>query len=94
MATAIVNDNFMVCPDCIPVIANGDATHLDYHYKAKDAEQRLDEIEKGIENCGGYIYVGNEDNNDEFSHHPCDCCGLRLAGYRHHCVVLNYDNQE
>ena len=32
----IIDDQFMACADCTPVLANGDYTHLDYYYVSND----------------------------------------------------------
>lgn len=84
----MINENFMVCDDCLPIIVNGDASGLDYSYTEEEAEHRLQEIETGIAGAGGYICLGDETRDHEFSSRFCDCCNDGLAGYRHHCVIL------
>ena len=86
----IIDDEFMVCADCLMIIANGDDSGLDYHY-GKDAAERLAKIEAGlsaVSAVSGYVSVGDSDRDDEFSTRDCDCCGTTLAGSRHHCVVI------
>jgi hypothetical protein len=87
----ILDDNYMVCGDCLPVIANGDYSHLDYYYDVHGNELALDiraRIEQGFRNAGGSIYVGDETQDEQFSHQPCDCCGTPKFGARYHCIVL------
>jgi len=83
----IIDDNFLICTDCLMLIANGDDSGLDYHY-GRGAADRLAEIEAGIAAAGGNIVPGEFDRDEEFSTRDCDCCGSSLAGSRHHCVVL------
>ena len=89
----VINDEYQVCSDCLPVIANGDYTGLDYYYVSEDQsgeislEDKIEAIDAGLENAGGYVVAG--DSIDEFSRAPCDCCGTRLAGMRAMCVVLS-----
>lgn len=85
----IIDNNFMVCEDCLSFIVNGDVSGLDYSYSEEEAEKRLLEIESGIAaRGGGNICRGDGDKDNEFSFRSCDCCGDGLAGPRHHCVVL------
>jgi hypothetical protein len=88
MAVEVLDDNLMVCSDCMQMIANGDVSGLDYHYTEKQAARRLVEINEGMAAQGGQVVCGDVDNFDEFSGRPCGCCGDNLAGARHHCVVL------
>ena len=87
----ILDDNFMVCVDCILAIANGDYSGLDYSLPESEADRRMEEIEQGIDAAGGYdgyIVPGDAEKEEEFSSSDCDCCGSHLAGSRHHCVIL------
>lgn len=89
----VIDDNFLVCTDCIMVIANGDYSELNYYYPDNDdadPDKRAEEIDAGIENAGGRIVPGNPEYDKEFSSRPCDCCGSHLAGHRHHCVIIGY----
>ena len=90
----LINDRFMACADCAPVLANGDYTHLDYYYASNDQsgeiplEAMMKAIDEGMDNAGGYIMRGDQEQDDEFSTEWCDCCGTHLAGSRTHFVVL------
>jgi len=85
----IINDKFMACEDCTPVLTNGDFSHIDYHYQyPEEREWRVEEIDEGIENAGGYIALGDREYDEEFSRDRCDCCGGQLAGRRTHFVVM------
>ena len=86
--TDIIDDDFLVCTDCLMAIANGDTSGLDFHYSPSDATRRLDEIHAGMAAAGGSIVCGDSERDEEFSTRDCDCCGCGLAGSRHHCVVL------
>lgn len=91
MSLAIIDDDFMVCTDCLMIIANDDASGLDYSLGEEEAEVREQEIRGAITEIQreeGHIAVGDSDRGDEFSSSPCACCGSRLAGARHHCVIL------
>lgn len=57
----VIEENFMVCCDCLSAIACDDYTGLDYHYNESEAEKRMEEIKRGIENAGGYIVYGDSD---------------------------------
>jgi hypothetical protein len=84
----VLNDNFMVCTECLMVIANDDYSMLDYYYSPEDAEKRAEEIREGMVSIVGYIVPGDNEFDEEFSKEPCECCGELLAGTRHHCIVL------
>ena len=90
----ILDDNFMVCVDCLPVIANGDYTHLDpsNHGSVEEAFARVREIDEGMALASGSIYVGDADRDEEFCTSSCECCGSGLAGSRHHCIILERDD--
>lgn len=85
----VVNDDYMVCAECMMAIANDDFSGLDYYYSPDDAAERMAEIKQGMAEAGGYIVVGNSGQDEEFSRRTCDCCGDYLAGTRHHCTVLS-----
>ncbi|MCE0732429.1 hypothetical protein LWH48_06385 [Halomonas sp. G15] len=96
MNLAIIDDDFMVCTDCLMIIANDDATGLDYSLGEDEAEAREREIREAIAEIQreqGQIAVGDSDKDDVFSAGPCACCGTRLAGARHHCVILGSDRE-
>ncbi|MDR5893148.1 hypothetical protein QC820_09995 [Halomonas mongoliensis] len=91
MSIEVIDDQFMVCTDCLMIIANDDATGLDYSLSEEEAAEREREIREAIaevQRTEGQIAVGDSDMDDEFSASPCACCGTRLAGQRHHCVIL------
>lgn len=89
----VLDDNYMVCDECIPVIANDDYSHLDFYYREDIARKRAEEIRHAINHAGGYIAVGNSDKDEEFSTEDCDCCGNRCAGGRYHCVLLSNEKE-
>lgn len=84
----VIDDNFMVCTDCLMVIANADYSGLDYYYSEEEAAQRKEAIDDGIAHTKGHICVGDSEKDNDFSSSWCDCCHTPLAGPRHHCVVL------
>lgn len=84
----VTDDNFMVCADCYPIIANGDSSALDYYYERDEADRREKEINEAINAVQGIICCGDPDNDDEFSTNACDCCGSSLSGTRYHCLVV------
>lgn len=91
MGGDIIDDDFMVCTDCLMIIANDDASGLDYSLGEEEAEARKWEIRGAIAEIQReeeQIAVGDSDRAHEFSSSPCACCGTRLAGARHHCVIL------
>lgn len=79
----VINDHFMVCEDCIMIIANGDASGM--------TDARAEEVTRALERAqgfhGGYVVPGDSDKGSEFSMHPCACCRC-VGGARHHCVIL------
>jgi len=83
----ILDDEFMVCVDCLMVIANGDYSGLAIDPSTED--QRTKEINDGLDSVEGYVACGDSDKDHDFSSRSCDCCGSHLAGSRHHCVVLS-----
>lgn len=92
MMVNIIDDDFMVCTDCLMIIANDDASGLDYSLgEEEEAAAREQEIRGAIAEIQreeGQVAVGDSDRDEEFSSCPCACCGSRLAGQRHHCVIM------
>ncbi len=84
----VLDKSFMVCDDCVQVIANGDYTGLDYHYDSDEADRRMIEINRGLRIAGGHVIMGDTDKDLEWSRKPCDCCDAIPHGRRFHCVVL------
>lgn len=87
----INTEDFMVCHDCLMIIANDDATGLDYYLSEEVAAAREREIREAvaeIQREKGPVVVGDSDLDNEFSSSRCDCCGSKLAGSRHHCVII------
>lgn len=84
----VINDDYQVCDDCTPVLANADYTHLDYQYDESESETVMALIDYGMSVCGGYIALGDRDKDIDFSQARCDCCGTTLHGTRTHFVVL------
>ena len=84
----VIDDHFMVCQDCLMAIANDDFTGLDYHLSPEEAEKRMQEIKEAMASVDGDICAGNPEEDEDFSTTPCHCCGDRLHGSRHHCVIL------
>ncbi|MDZ7854201.1 MAG: hypothetical protein U5L98_16590 [Halomonas sp.] len=96
MPVNMVDDEFMVCTDCLMIIANDDASGLDYSLGEEEGAAREQEIRKAIaviQREEGQIAVGDGDRYVEFSSRPCACCGIRLAGPRHHFVILGSDRE-
>lgn len=82
----------MVCTDCLMIIANDDATGLNYAMSEENAAEREQEIRDAIadiQQTEGQISVGDSEKDDEFSSSACACCGTRLAGQRHHCLLMS-----
>jgi hypothetical protein len=87
----ILDDSFMVCTDCLMIIANDDATGLDYSMTEEEAavrEREIRDVIAELQRSGGRVAVGDSALDDAFSATPCACCRSRLAGPRHHCVLL------
>lgn len=76
---------YMVCSECAPIIANGDATHLDI-YSEETAGKMLVAIETGMaevqERDSVYLSIGSADNYLHYSTKPCEVCGCKRAGER------------
>lgn len=87
----IIDDDVRLCADCVQPAVNGDFTSLDYHYSAREADERMSAITAGLEALG-YITPWADDDGDhdedEFSSRPCECCGCTLAGMRLRFVQL------
>ncbi|MEQ6918740.1 hypothetical protein [Halomonas aquatica] len=86
----VIDDDFMVCTDCLMIIANDDASGLDYSLdeETEGREQEIREAIAEIQREEGQIAVGDSGRDDELSSSPCACCGTRLVGARHHFVIL------
>jgi hypothetical protein len=90
----VINDNYQVCDDCTPVLANGDYTHLDYHYDEPVASEVMARINQGMSEAGGDIELGNPNKDLDFSKRNCDCCGAGQYGRRTHFYVVKWDEGE
>ena len=92
MTTDITTESIMVCNDCLMIIANDDASGLDYHLDEEASAEREEEIRSGIkalqEEMGGHVSAGDSEQDDDFSTDSCDTCGIREHGSRHHCLVV------
>ncbi|MBF7052256.1 hypothetical protein IOC61_02865 [Halomonas sp. KAO] len=91
MAT-IVDDHVMVCADCLMIIANDDATGLDYFLDEENAavrERNVRDSIAAVQRDGDYLVAGDSEQDEVFSTSPCDCCNSTLAGSRHHCVLMS-----
>lgn len=77
-----VKFELMGCCDCLLLVANGEVPHDDNGELEAGMRATLkpDEIH--------HLCCGDSDKDDEFSWSPCECCGSRLGGSRHHMVVL------
>ena len=85
----IVDDNFMVCTECLFAIVYGEVDGLENYHD--NPAKRLESIESGIETNtpdGGSIHAGDSDKDETFSWSGCECCNSGLGGSRHHCVIL------
>jgi hypothetical protein len=89
MMVEVIDDSFMVCEECMMIIATGDYSHLQYDYDENGADERVVEIDTAIDQVEGEIVPGNSEHDEEFSIKPCECCKSQLAGSRHHCVILS-----
>lgn len=85
----VIDDQFMVCSDCAMAIANDDYTGLDAYLDEEEAEMRMNHIKESIASVEGWICIGDPENDIDFSVQSCDCCKVKLAGYRHQMVVMN-----
>lgn len=87
----VIRDGIQLCHDCMIAAVNGDFTGLDYHY-GSGADKRMAEIVAGLESLGPNLvsdFDGETDKGiEEFSTHPCGCCGSKLAGGRHSFAIL------
>ena len=90
----IIDDHYMVCDDCTPVLANEDYTHIDYHYDEAEAEAVIARIHQGRDAAGDLIAVGDSNKDLDFSKRRCDCCGSELHGRRTHFYVVKFDEGE
>ena len=89
----IIDDDIMCCADCIMIIANDDASGLDYYLESDAAEERESHIRQSILDLessviNGHLVCGDSDKDEEFSNHTCDVCGSVLAGTKHNLVLL------
>lgn len=57
-----------LCDDCTQAAVNGDLTSLDYHYSPDEADERLAEIQHGLERLGPNLVIDINDPDED----PCD----------------------
>lgn len=90
----IENTSVMVCGDCRMPIGYGDFTALDFHYSTEQAEERMQEIEAGMDELAtdiGFLSLGED--YDDFSAQSCACCGTTEAGDRFEVVGTKTTDQ-
>lgn len=83
-----------VCGDCQMPIAYGDFTGLDFYYDSERAEERMEEIEIGMDNLAkeiGFLSMG--EGFDDFSTDTCACCDTREAGPRYEVIGTKTNEQ-
>ncbi len=68
-------ENLWLCQDCVQAAVNGDFTGLDYSYEEDEAEDRMREIESGLETLGPNLVIDFDENN---TWHQCDDCNHRF----------------
>lgn len=88
MTIHIIDDQFMVCSDCLYAIVFDDLSPLLQFYSEDEASRREVEIRSGLQRAGGRVELGDADRQEDFSWSPCDCCGSTLGGARHHCRLI------
>ncbi len=88
----IIIENLVLCADCVQPAVNDDYTSLDYYYTAKEADEKMKEIEDGLKKLGPGLYYDSSKEQDEFSARKCDCCGTRLAGTRDYFTIIGNQN--
>jgi hypothetical protein len=95
----VIDDEVMCCTDCLMIVANDDASGLDYYLESEAATKReahirecIDALCKSVE--GGYLACGDGEDDEEFSWHGCDVCGSGLGGTRHQLVLLGEGEDE
>jgi hypothetical protein len=47
----------------------------------------IDRVERGIPR-GHDVVCGDSEKDEEFSWRPCELCGCKLAGSRHHAIAI------
>lgn len=48
----VIESDIWLCPDCLQAAVNDDNTGLDYHYNETEADQKLKDINEGLERLG------------------------------------------
>lgn len=83
-----VSEDHMLCTDCTQAAVNDCWDWLTSYADAGEDVEREQEVRDGLRSLGPNLCCGDSEKDHEFSGHPCDCCGTRLAGARHHFVTL------
>jgi hypothetical protein len=84
----VIIENIVLCSDCTQAAVNDDYTGLDYHYGEVEGKERFQAITAGLRRLGSGLVWDSNQEPDEFSSRPCDCCGTRLAGGRDFFCIL------
>jgi len=81
-----INDWYLICDDCLQIVAYDDPSSLDFHY-GRDAQRRLDDVHAGLEAAGGYVCVGEtEFLTEQYPESQCHCCRHFTSTF-HRCEV-------
>lgn len=75
-----IHSEISVCSDCAMFIANGELPE-------EDGNKLISAIESNWKDLSGQIVLGDNDT-EEFSWSPCECCGSSLGGNRFSATVL------
>jgi hypothetical protein len=65
---------------------NDDYTGIDYYLSGQEADDRVKEIQDGLNRLGVGLCIGEDE--EEFSIEQCDCCHTNLDGRRQQFILL------
>ena len=74
------------CTDCLMYVSDGTLPENDTGQLEEAIGEHLDL------SVHQHLYVGDTDQDDEFSWSACECCGSKLGGTRHQLVLLEDDH--
>lgn len=79
--------DLMVCDECVQYTAYGE---LPADTSINQDEEFIRNIQENWPSEKYFVMLGDSRTYDEHSVLPCDCCGTKMHGPRHHMVAVTY----
>lgn len=79
---------YMACVDCYRFEGIGPEAVVEGTNGGEERLARCIAAREAMPDGGKHLVCGDSDKEEEFSWRPCEVCGCKLGGSRHHMVRL------